>query len=828
MAYPPPPEKTQSKARTLVLGFVIALVLLVSAFLGGFYTYQQNQRPPSFEKIAARGLDGEIHIYKDSMGVPHIIAVSDNDLFFGQGYTQAQDRLWQLEYHRRIINGELSEAFGENLLNLDIFLRSLGLKRAANITYQYLDSETKAAFESYVRGVNFYIATHNKTLPIEFELAGITPKNWTVLDSMAMQGFMALTLSLRNANKELLRRDLIETFNGNLTLVEQLMPIVFGPARDYFLNMDLSEVKFKNKTIEMSKDQVNSKPSIFEEFENLLGPLEGFGSNNWVVGPEKSAYGKPILANDMHLDLTTPSIWYEMNLYSPNTHVWGFTLVGAPYVIAGHNEYVAWGFTNTQADVVDLYYLKETEDGNQYFVNNSLKNYTLIDDSIPVKGWKNGSYQYTIKVSDYGPILDFDGEKYALQWTVASDTPLNNIFKAIQKMNHATDALEFRQALTWFSAPGQNVVFADIYGNFGYQYTGLTPIRNKGYGLIPVNGSSGEYYWKGYVPFDELYGELNPKKGYFATANANHFPENSTIYISDLFAPPYRWQRIDQVLSQLSNVTLDDMKNLQSDSYLLPAETLTPAFLEALNNDTLTGIYKEAYNVLSSWDYYMDVNTVGGTIYQTLLLFVQKNMFLDELGPKLFSQYYWISNSIMEDLVTMPNFTIYDNIETPNIVENMSYIVNASFYEAVDYLSETLEPSVSTWRWGRLHQAMFYHVFGNNVPTVEFNNGPVETDGAFFTVNAGNAPYWVLTEENTLELSYIQTMSSSERLVVLVEPTWSNISVVVPPGQSGNLGSPHYRDQLQDWAEFKYHTTVFDPEVAQTIYVESIIIVPLD
>lgn len=776
--------------------------------------------------VNVEGLIQPVKVYRDDRGVPHIKAKNLHDLFFVQGFLYAQDRGWQLEIVRRIINGELSElapslpgqeSVAQEFYKTDLFLKQVGLKRTAKQIESLLSPSFKKIIEAYVNGLNYYINTHQDQPPIELELLNLMNgvqlkmKPWEIADTLAVQGYMALDLSLMGALMDIDRRDL--TLKLGPEVVDLIFPIYYQPARNWFFGLNESEItppSYIEKKPEGATPSSEKVPSLLTE---LLQFARGLGSNNWVIGPSKSALGSPILANDMHLALTTPGIWYEVHMQAPGYHVWGWALPGVPTVIAGHNEYVQWGFTNTMADVADLYYLDETPDGSGYYINGTEYKYEIFTDTIK---FGNGTeVGVEVKVSKYGPMIDLGNETFAFQWPLNFPIERNNIFQAIWSMNNAKNAAEFRKALEKFSLPGQNVVFADIYGDFGYQYTGLIPIRSKGYGLIPHDGSSGEYDWVGFIPFDELYYELNPQEGFFATANQKVVPDDYPYFLSSVYAPPYRAERITQLLESYDKLSPEDMKRIQQDTYFLPFEIFKP-YLGQLPTSTLTADEKEMLDLLLSWDGFANKESSGAVAFFAWLGYFEKDTWLDDLGKDLFtSGFGWNLKFALARLVeNNQTHFVFDNNETET-VESIDDIAVQALREANEFLRKELGSNTAFWRWGSLHKATFSHMLGNSFGFL--NPRQVDADGAFYTVKVGNSPLWV-EMDGELVLDFTQYTGSSERLISVVAPGFEKVYVVTPPGEIGILSSPHYDDQLLAWAGDKYFTTVFDFAIVESTF----------
>ncbi len=822
----------QSKPKTIIIT-TLKILLVVLAILGltGLMIIWETGEPPKREMVISN-LNGTITVYRDDRGVPHILAENLNDLFFVQGYLYAQDRGWQLELVRRIINGELSElapTFGSDssvinaFYKTDLFLKQIGLKRNAEALIKFISPELRSYMQSYVDGLNYYIRNHGDNLPVELKLLNLLNNmelrmhEWDVADSLAVQGYMGLALSLHGATTDLLRRDF--ALKIGLEATDFLMPLHHHGAREWFFNLTKDNLLPPDYISSQSLHDLhynNISPEKFlpEPLVELIGETIGHGSNNWVVGPNKTENGYPILANDMHLDLTTPGIWYEIHMYAPGYHVWGWSLPGAPMIVAGHNDYVQWGFTNTMADVADLYYLKMTADGTGYYIKDQIKKFEIVKDQIKLS---NGTIKnIEIKISEFGPLIEFGNMTYAFQWPMEYAIPENNIFEAIYNMNTAKNAIQFREALKTFSFPGQNVVFADIYGEFGYQYTGLIPIRSNGYGIIPLDGSSGLYNWTGFIPFNDLYHVMNPSQGYFASANQYLVPENYTYYLSGSYAPSYRADRINQLLSSKDKLSIDDIKTIQQDTYFIPRTTFQ-SLLAMLPRENLTAEETTVLDYALSWNGFANRSDMKAPAFFAWLGYFTYNTLYDDLGPDLFFSavawnYFDMLSTMLKNSYSYP---LFDNNTTPQI-ETAIDIALESIKNATSFLYTTLGGNPLLWSWGAIHKAKFGHFLGDAFNFL--NPSLIDADGAQYTVKPGTAPFWKYDDKLGAYLDFTQTMGSSERVITLVQPGFHEVYVVTPPGELGQLNSGHYSDQLAYWAEGNYYRTFFDINYVKANY----------
>jgi len=560
-------QGTASKRRPIkrffrVLLFVVLAVLLAATGLAtGIGVYAVRRAfPQASGRIALDGLRGTVEVMRDQWGIPHIYAQNDLDLFFAQGFVHAQDRLWQMEFNRRAASGRLSEIFGPVTLDTDRFLRTVGLRRAAEVEAAQLDDETKRVLQAYVDGVNAYIASRRGRLPLEFALLRYVPEPWSPVDAVAFGKLMAWTLS-GNWDSEILRAHLLSRFGeaGVARLMPAYpdeMPVIVPAGADYRPFRSAAALRLAAHA-----------PA-----------RNGTGSNNWVIAGSRTTTGAPILANDPHLEAAMPSIWYEMDLSSERFHVAGATFAGAPGVIIGHNERIAWGVTNAGPDVQDLYLERfDPDDPARYEFQGQWERATVVEESIIVKG-RRDPVILPVRITRHGPILNgvVDGLDafVALRWTALMP---GTILGSVLRLDQARNWEEFREALRLWTVPAQNFVYADTDGNIGYQLPGRIPVRAKGNGLLPVPGWTGEYEWVGEIPFDELPSSFNPERGYIITANNRIIPDDYTHFIAAEWDPGFRAQRIETMLTAQPKVSPEVVADMQLDTSSLPAQAILRA-----------------------------------------------------------------------------------------------------------------------------------------------------------------------------------------------------------------------------------------------------------
>ncbi len=584
--------------------------------------------------VALQGLQKEVTVERDGWGVPHIRANSLEDLAEAQGYIMAQDRLWQMDLLRRVGRGQLSEILGKTTLAIDKDFRTMGFARAAERDLGLLDKDSRTLLEAYAHGVNQFIEQQSKHLPLEFSLLGYQPQPWQPTDSMAITGYMYRTLTNTWENK--LDRATVEARVGL-----ERAKVLFSPeaAMDHFVIGDPNVPNDGSQGARVQTDPEDDdddmepdtvlKASIRRDgdptarFPDLTSALaanvrdslldiqqeirQSLGSNNWVVNGAHTANGKPLLANDTHLELSLPPIWYEVHLTAPGWNLKGFTLPGAPLVIIGHNDRIAWGFTNNGADVQDLYI--ETFNPaapDEYRVRGTWTKAQVYDETIRVKG--AADQHLNVVVTRHGPVVHREGDKgYALRWTATEPGGLANPYNLEGK---ARNWEEFRTVMKHVWGPAQNAVYADVNGNIGYLMAARVPIRKKGHGEIPVPGDTDDYEWTGYIPFEQLPQALNPDSGLIVTANARVVGPSYKPYLTDHWEEPYRTARMYDLLRDKGGLRPEDMLKVQTDTYSYPhvflADQLSAAAKTSQPKDDRT---KKLIEGLRDWNGIADADS---------------------------------------------------------------------------------------------------------------------------------------------------------------------------------------------------------------------------
>jgi penicillin amidase len=833
-----------------LLTSITILVLTLGAVLG--YVVRAPM-PQTAGAVQIKDLQYEVTIIRDNWGVPHIYADTPHDLFVAQGYVHAQDRFWQMEFWRRIGAGRLSEIFGKSALGRDLFIRTVGWARAAQQDEAALDDETRQALQWYADGVNAYLATKDNP-GLEFtllKLNGVSyePEPWTIRNTLTWLKVMSWDLG-GNMSGELTRAMLIQTIGLDAML--ELRPLYPGDHPSIVPNPAIGEIPNLDSTL-AAIDDLNALTG---------GGFEGIGSNNWVISGKLTDTGKPYLANDPHLGIQMPSIWYEVGLhcrkiadYCPYD-VTGFSFAGAPGVIIGHNARIAWGVTNLGPDVQDLYIEKfNPENPNQYEVNGAWVEAQVFPEIITVKGrvefdpdnpnLPTGVYNETadlttitlnVRVTRHGPIINdvyglagkLSGEYAGIQvpassglafhWTALAEQSLT--YRAILKINRAQNWDQFRDALRDWSVPSQNFVYADVDGNIGYQAPGLIPIRRNHDGLLPVPGWTDEYEWQGYIPFEELPFSFNPPQGFIATANNAVVGSDYPYLISYDWDKGYRAQRITELIKAKFPITMDDVKAQQGDNANLSAEEVLP-FLTVLNFGE--GKLQNGVAYLKQWDYQQHMDSGPAALYNLFWARLVSNTFFDELGERsdLWPGTGDTTMLAVRNLLSQPNNHWWDNVTTPEVAEDRDTILRQSFEQAYADAESLMGTDPDRWAWGQLHTATFQNqsLGQADIAVIKFllNRGPVASSGG--TANVNNTSYrFALDENDVLDMGKTFAVTSVPSMRMIVDlSNFGQSQTMHTTGQSGHPFNLHYNDMIDPWRNIEYHPMLWDQAAVQSV-----------
>jgi penicillin amidase len=816
--------------RWFLIGLLIMLVLI--AFIGA-------RMGQAGGEIKLAGLDAPVDVYRDKLGIPHIYAGNLHDLFMAQGYVHAQDRFWQMDFWRHVGSGRLSEMFGKSQLERDAFLRTLGWRQLAEQEWTDLDPESKNILNAYADGVNAYLKGRSGTqLSLEYGILGVItpsykPEPWTPVNSLTWAKVMAWDLR-GNMSEEIERAVLLKTLTP--AQVDELfppypsdhpliVPRIGGLGSDSPAAFSAAQA---SSTSVLSTAQLGALDARFATLDGVLGPIDsGIGSNSWAVSGKLSATGKPLLANDPHLGIQMPSIWYQVGLHclpesaACSYEVTGFSFAGVPGVIIGHNQRIAWAFTNAGPDVMDLYIEKINPDNpNQYEVNGHWLDMDVHTETVIVAGGE--PVDVPVRVTRHGPLISDTYEllmdtvkptatpfklkagldlpehyAVAVKWTALEP---GSVFEAIWGFNKAQNFADFRQAARHFVVPAQNLLYADVDGNIGYQMPGNVPIRKQGDGRLPVPGWMDDYDWTGYVPFDELPYAYNPPEGYIVAANNQIPPHDYPYALSTSWDYGFRAQRLVELLKAAPG-PLDSayFQKMQGDDQNLNARTLLP-LLAGLNIHFASPQQATAFDMLQHWDGQDKIDSRPAAIFETFWLHLLQNTFDDDL-PKD----YWPGGGdrwfeVMRHIIGQPDSAWWDDRSTPDVVETRGDILTKSVLDALDELGSKYGSEPAKWpAWGDLHTATFRNASlgESGIPPIEalFNRGPFAVAGGRSVVNATS---WDATE------SFEVTSLPSMRMIVDLSDLDRSLSVHTT-GQSGHAYAAHYFDMVDLWRKIQYY-----------------------
>jgi penicillin amidase len=785
-----------------VLGTLVVLVLAIALFLRYILT---KSFPETRGAAQLEGLSASVKIYRDELGVPHLYAENEEDLMFAVGYVHAQDRLWQMELTRRAGEGRLSEAFGAFTLDFDRMFRTIGFQRLAERLAETLHPETKRFLSAYTKGVNAFISTHKGKLPVEFDVLGITPEPWRIEHSIMVSRLLAWELTM--------------SWWIDLTLGDLVNKLGEEKAREVFptypKDAPVIVPSSTGKNITYLPTKLREVDLAFREFFGMEGT--GVGSNNWAVSGEKSVTGKPLLASDPHLTMPAPSRWYEIHMAGGDFDVAGVSIPGVPGVVIGRNRAIAWGLTNGMIDDADFYVERvDPLQPNRYLYNGQWREMKTWEEEIAVRG----SHPDTLRIREThrGPIISeihsfplFEYDVYktdyeknfplSLTWTGYENS---DEVRAMLLVNRARNWKEFQEAIREFTVPGQNFVYADRDGNIGYWLAARVPIRKKQKGMVPSPGWTTENDWIGFIPFEKLPHDINPSLHFVATANNKITDDSYPYYLSRLWEPPSRIIRIRELLTQEEKLSVEDFERMQNDVVSPHARESVPYLLRAFEGVEVHDEHvRTALTYLRNWDYSLRKEDVAASIFNAFFVKLLENIYRDEMGDELFNNYLLLANiphRVTTRLLKDSTSAWFDDVRTPQ-VETRDNIIQKSLYDAVDDLRKKLGEELKTWRWGRLHEVTFEHLFGR-IPGMSriFNIGPFETGGSGTTLNSG---------EYNLTRPFKHLVGSSMRQIVDLADSTS-LLIIITTGQSGQPLHKHYDDQAKLWLNGLYHRLSID------------------
>ncbi|MEC3880380.1 penicillin acylase family protein [Parapedobacter sp. 10938] len=738
------------------------------------------------------GITGEVVVRYDDNAVPHIFAQNDEDLYFAQGYVIARDRLWQMEFYTLVSAGRLTEVVGEAVLEYDRFNRRRGMARSAAAIAERLEADTVAsrALGAYAAGVNAYIAQlAYKDLPIAYKLLNYQPEPWSPYKSILM--LMNMRNTLNGGSNDLRLTQVLAKYGPEV--VADLFPGY--PAIESPIVPEGTPWDFEPLTVPPVPDEVAARPDSNLLAFSVPAPRPQVGSNNWAVGGSRSTTGLPILANDPHLQLTLPSIWYQMQLSSPNVNVYGVALPGTPAIIIGFNKDIAWGVTNVGSDVMDFYRIRFRDSTfTEYWHDGQWKPTAVHVETYRLKDGR--AFHDTLYYTHHGPVVyhkpaegaytDRAPVGYAMRW-ITNETDGADVL-TFHYLNRAKDYDDYRAALAYFTAPAQNFVFSSNDGDIAITSNGKLPLKWKGQGKYLLDGTLASHDWQGWIPREQNPTVKNPPRGF--VSSANQFPADTTYpyYLDWRFAHPSRALRINERLAAMTAATVDSLRDLQNDNFNVDARRILPRLLRGLATDD--SIRRSAeYDILERWDYRNDADAVGATIFESWFDELPAAIWGDEfprdeqlLYPSLDRTYTLIERE--------PDAKWFDNVLTVDTVETIDAIICQSFQQTVSGLRERFgEVSAESWAWSRVKNTRIMHLVPN---FRSFGRTGIVTGGGGNMVNATSG-----------------THGPSWRMVVQLDGDWPKAYGLYPGGQSGNPGSVYYDNMIDRWAAGELDTLLF-------------------
>jgi penicillin amidase len=789
--------------RSPVIRVLVCLLLAVLAILAGVAAYAYHVARAALPQLDGRiqvtGLSGGVTVTRDGHGVPTIEAATLDNLFFAQGYVTAQDRLWQMDVMRRFGSGELSEILGEQTLKLDREQRILGLRATAKKSLALASERERRFYEDYASGVNAFIGTHGDRLPIEFRILRYAPKPWLAEDSVVIGNQMVKDLNYHYFYDALSREKILAKLGPELT-ADLYVNRSWHDRPPTVMREDLQEPDSNAGDSDDDDDDDSPDNSVTQRKAAPIAPeasrgdalsealpSEGLpvnGSNDWVVSGAHTVTGKPLLSNDMHLGHVMPNLWYEAHLHSGALDVAGVTLPGVPYVIVGHNQRIAWGFTNVGPTVTDVYIENFNAQG-EYQTPGGWVQPEHRSEVIHVKG--KPDVNLDVKITRHGPIITeiVPGESrpLALRWTLYDGFKMSFF-----DVDSAQNWDEFRRAFSMLDEPGQNVVYADVDGNIGYQTTGKVPIRAAGDGSLPVSGADDAHEWTSFIPFEKLPSVYNPPSGIIATANGRIAPDNYPNSISMEWEAPWRTARIYHVLESGRQFSTADMLALQTDVQSEAELFAAERFVYAVDHASKASARaKQAADLMRSWDGRMQASSAAPTIAENSIAELQRLLLEAKVGNApadttkddvlSWRTYSWEMRSVWLENILLHRPPRWLPEKYPNYDELLTAAVDA----AVN--SPDAPHDLASWRWGAFNAVEIQHPILGKIPLIRRWSGPgvQEQSGGGYTVKA-------VTRHH----------GPSERFTAnLADLDQSTLNLVT--GQGGNFLSPYYMDQWKAW-----------------------------
>ncbi len=749
----------------------------------GLKAFNALNHPQVRGHLSFKGLMDKVEIIRDVWGVPHIFGHSIADVAFAQGFFHAQERLWEMDFCRRLVAGRLSEILGKPALSSDIAMRTMGFRKSAKKSESIVDGQEREILSAFCAGVNACI--QHDPLPVEFKLLRYTPEPWTIADTLQWNYLLFLHLGT-SWDSELLRGQLISAVGA-----EKVPELEWDDEEAWPLILDAG------------------LPYPFHAGRNFAGPTrgEGVGSNNWVISGERSKSGSPLLANDMHVGMTSPAIFIQNHLCGDELNVAGVSFPGMPLVVQGHNGHVAWGFTNGYADVQDLYeeHLRSEDSLVEYEQHGEWRPVTYRQEKILIKG--EPAHIETVLETVHGPIInnalfkDLSPEcpPLAMRWTAFES---HASFRSLIRMNQARDCQEFHDGLRDWVSPVQNVVYADTQNNIAFIQAGEIPVRAGCDGSVPIAGWTGEHEWVSRIPFDELPQLYNPARGFIATANNRVAGPEYPYYLGHDYVNHDRAQRIIDLIEENPEMDLPGMQKIQLDQQPPSARKMIQAAKSLVPTDAdLTA----ALEMIAKWDGKMDASSAPAALCEVWIRQILSMVLegkLSGLEERVLGRYptglwelhswEWLSARMDE-----PHSPCWRLDHYPGRDE----VLLEALKRSLAYLSEKLGPDLHAWHWGDLHKLTFEHILGKGKLLDKiFNLGPFPIGGDSSTIWAAYTDWYKDSQRGAIGPPF-------RFIIDMSDPAHAQVSFV--PGQSGRPGSAHYADGIAEWFSGNYHTLLF-------------------
>ncbi|MBE9602126.1 penicillin acylase family protein [Pedobacter sp. MC2016-24] len=759
-------------------------------FLNPFTGFWQNAEPFSINaktKLVLKGTLKDVNIAFDDRMIPHIFAQNDHDVYYAQGYVTAMHRLWQMDFQTRYAAGRLSEVVGKKAIELDKYQRRMGMVFGAENSLEGMmaDPHSKEMILAYTAGINAYIHSLSRSkYPVEYKILDFKPEDWTPIKCALLLKQMSAVLAM--GSDEFYMTNIRKHFGTEV--VKNLFP-------DYPFKEDPIipvGTKWDFKPLPIPEAPASASEIITGDIQTKQKE-EGIGSNNWALSGAKTASGFPILANDPHLDLSLPSIWYQIQLHAPGLNAYGVSLPGAPGIIIGFNQQIAWGVTNVAADVLDFYQVKFKDDSHKsYWYNNQWKNTSTRLEKIVIRG--ASTVIDTVVYTHHGPVVYL---QKATNFSKANNVPVGNALrwiaheksnelKTFYLLNRGKNYADYRKALSYYTAPAQNFIFASADNDIAITANGKFPLKWKDQGKFILDGSDPKNDWQGWIPADQNPTVKNPARNFVSSANQSSTDQTYPYYINWEFSPYERGKRINDRLTSMTKATADSIRNMQMDTYSIFAQNILPAILPLVDNSKLNATQKESLTMVSKWNRFYDANAIAASVFDIWTKRLLFNIWDDDFTIAGIPMRYPSRDRTVQLITQEPNSKWFDNVNTP-AKETLTDLVNEAFKYSCDSLERKYGPIGKSWEWANLKHSNVPHLA--KIPG--FGSKTLMIGGSKSTIDAlseSNGPSW--------------------RMVVELGKTPKGHGVY-PGGQSGNPGSPFYDNMIDTWANGKLYDLFF-------------------